>query len=158
MQIQTLMPALLPNPKPEKPGKFDGIEFKRWQQKMLFYLTTLHLAKLLQEDPSEPRTDRDSVLTVDAWTQGDFLYQNYILNVLDDSLYNIYSPIQTTKKLWTSLDKKYKTEDAATKKFVVGRFLEYKTVDNKTIISQVQEFQLILHGMKAEGMILPETF
>ena len=31
-------------------------------------------------------------------------------------------------------------------------------VDNKTVISQVQEFQLILHEIEAEGMILPETF
>ena len=70
MPLQALMPTPLPNPKPEKPGKFDGTEFKRWQQKILFYLTTLHLAKFLQEDPPESGTDRDSVLTVDAWTQG----------------------------------------------------------------------------------------
>ena len=31
-------------------------------------------------------------------------------------------------------------------------------VDNKTVISQVQEFQLILHEIEAEGMILLETF
>ena len=31
-------------------------------------------------------------------------------------------------------------------------------VDNKTMISQVQEFQLILHEIEAEGMILSETF
>ena len=108
MQIQTLMPVPLPNPKPEKPEKFDGTEFKMWQQKMLFYLTTLHLTKFLQEDPPEPGTDRDSVLAVDAWMQGDFLCWNYILDGLDDSLYNVYSPITTTKKLWASLDKKYK--------------------------------------------------
>ena len=66
MQIQDLMRTPVPNPKPEKPKKFDGIEFKRWQQKMLFYLTTLHLAKFLQEDPPEPGTNRDSVLAVDA--------------------------------------------------------------------------------------------
>jgi len=38
-----------------------------------FYLTTLHLAKFLQEDLPEFGTDRDSVLAVDAWTQGDFI-------------------------------------------------------------------------------------
>ena len=31
-------------------------------------------------------------------------------------------------------------------------------VDNKTVISQVQEFQLNLHEIEAEGMNLPETF
>ena len=69
-----------------------------------------------------------------------------------------YSPITTTKKLWASLNKKYKTEDAGTEKFIVGQFLEYKMVDSKTIISQVQEFQLILQEIETEGMILPETF
>ena len=74
------------------------------------------------------------------------------------TLLQCHSPITTTKKLWASLDKKYKIEDAGTKKFIVGRFLEYKMVDNKTVISQVQEFQLIFHEIEAEGMILPETF
>ena len=28
-----------------KPEKFGGTNFKRWQQKMIFYLTTLNLAR-----------------------------------------------------------------------------------------------------------------
>ena len=36
----------------EKPEKVNGTDFKRWQQKTLFYLTTLSLAKFLREDPS----------------------------------------------------------------------------------------------------------
>ncbi|KAL4362571.1 hypothetical protein GQ457_04G030970 [Hibiscus cannabinus] len=35
----------------EKPSKFTGQNFKTWQQKMLFYLTMLNLAKYLSEDP-----------------------------------------------------------------------------------------------------------
>ncbi|KAK3027428.1 hypothetical protein RJ639_042068 [Escallonia herrerae] len=31
-------------------------------------------------------------------------------------------------------------------------------VDSKTVISQVQEFQLILHDIHAEGMVLGESF
>ena len=27
----------------KKPSKFSGVDFKRWQQKMFFYLTTLSL-------------------------------------------------------------------------------------------------------------------
>ena len=32
----------------EKPEKFNRTDFKRWQQKMLFYLTTLSLTKFLK--------------------------------------------------------------------------------------------------------------
>ena len=44
------------------------------------------------------------------------------------------------------------------KKFVASRFLDYKMVDSKTIISQVQDLQVILHEIHAEGMVLSESF
>ena len=56
------------------------------------------------------------------------------------------------------MDKKYKTEDAGLKKFVVGKFLDYKMLDSKTMISQVQDLQVILHDIHAEGMSLSESF
>ena len=62
-----------------------------------------------------------------------------MLNSLIDLQYNVYSMKKSAKELWESPDKKYKTEDAGTKKFVVGRFLNYKMADSKTVVSQVQE-------------------
>ena len=59
------------------------------------------------------------------------------MNGLANFLYNIYSNKKTAKKLWESLDRKYKTEDVGAKKFIVGRFLDYKMVDSKTVVSQV---------------------
>ena len=44
------------------------------------------------------------------------------------------------------------------KKFVVGRFLDYKMADYKTIISQVQDLQVILHEIHAGVMVLNESF
>ena len=40
----------------------------------------------------------------------------------------------------------------------MGHFLDYKMVDSKTVVSQVQELQVILHEIHAEGMMLSETF
>ncbi|XP_057497413.1 uncharacterized protein LOC130782145, partial [Actinidia eriantha] len=130
-------------------------------QKMLFYLTTLSLARFPKEDApvvSEGETNREVITARDAWGHAEFLCRNYVLNGLDNTLYNVYCAKQTAKELWESLEKKYKTEDAGVKKFVVGRFLEYMMVDAKTVISQVQEFQVILHEIHAEGMQLSETF
>ena len=164
-------PTVLPPPTPimapmtvshgEKPEKFNGTEFKRWQQKMLFYLTTLNLARFLQEDApalKEDETDRQVVAAVEAWKHSDFLCRNYLLNGLDNTLYNVYCAFNIARELWESLDKKYKTEDAGLKKFVVGKFLDYKMLDSKTVISQVQDLQVILHDIHAEGMSLNESF
>ncbi|KAL0366534.1 UNVERIFIED_CONTAM: hypothetical protein Sradi_3543500 [Sesamum radiatum] len=137
----------------ERPEKFSGTEFKRWHQKMLFYLTTLNLARFLSEEApvvSEGETDTQKR---QLWMHG-----NYILNGLSDTLYNVYSSAKTARALWESLEKKYKTEDAGLKKFIVGKFLEFKMVDSKTVMNQVQEFQMILHDLHAEGMTLSESF
>ena len=155
-----LNPTTFVTPINEKPEKFNGVDFKRWQQKMLFYLTTLNLVKVLKED--EPKSkegdDMQVIAAIDAWKQSDFLCKNYILNGLENTLYNVYSPIPTAKEIWKFLEKKYKTEDAGLKKFVVDRFLEYKMVDSKTVMSQVQELQIILHEIHAEKMVLSESF
>lgn len=45
--IVALASAVVPLNHSEKPEKFNGTESRRWQQKMLFYLTTLHLARFL---------------------------------------------------------------------------------------------------------------
>ena len=86
----------------EKPKKFNRTEFKRWQQKMLFYLTTLNLARFLQEDAptlKENETDRQVVVAVEVWKHADFLCRNYLLNGLDNTLYNAYCTFNHYKKL-----------------------------------------------------------
>ncbi|KAL0301831.1 UNVERIFIED_CONTAM: hypothetical protein Sradi_6459900 [Sesamum radiatum] len=128
---------------------------------MLFYLTTLNLARFLSEEApvmSEGESDTQKRAAIDAWGHGDFLCRNYILNGLSDRLYNMYSSATTARALWESLEKKYKTEDAGLKKFIVGKFLEFKMVDSKMVMNQVQEFQMILHDLHAEGMKLSESF
>ncbi|KAL6571878.1 hypothetical protein OROHE_002747 [Orobanche hederae] len=145
----------------EKPEKFAGADFKRWQQKMLFYLTILGIAVYLKDDPpmvSEMETDRTKHFSYDQWCNGDFMCRNTFLNGLIDSLYNVYSQIKTYKELWNSLEKKYKTDDVGAKKFVIGRYLDFQMTDFKTVIEQVQQFQLIVHAINAEGMMLPELF
>ncbi|KZV19604.1 hypothetical protein F511_10507 [Dorcoceras hygrometricum] len=111
---------------------------------MLFYLTTLNLAMFLAEEVltlKEGELNAESVSAVEAWNHSDFLYRNYVLNGLADALYNIFCE-NTAKELWESLDRKYKIEDAGAKKFLVGRFLDFKMLDSKPVISQVQEFNL----------------
>ncbi|KAL5563278.1 hypothetical protein UlMin_033025 [Ulmus minor] len=145
----------------ERPEKFSGLNFKRWQQKMLFYLITLNLARFLTKNApvlKDDEQDIQAVSAVDAWKHSEFLCRNYVLNGLTDSLYNVYRDKKTAKELWEFLDRKYKSKDARSKKFVVGRFLDYKMVDSKSVISQVQEIQVILHEIHAEEMNLSETF
>ena len=44
------------------------------------------------------------------------------------------------------------------KKFIAGKFLDFKMVDAKTVISQIQELQVIIHALHDERMTLSESF
>ncbi|GKA86569.1 pol polyprotein [Tanacetum coccineum] len=116
----------------EKLEKFNYQNFKRWQQKMFFYLTTLGLERFLKETipqvepPAEGQSSNQQA--VKAWKHSEFLCRNYVLNGLVDSLYNMYCKTMTAKEVWESLDAK------------------------------VQDLQVLLHDIHAEGMTLSETF
>ncbi|GJU03186.1 phloem protein 2-like protein [Tanacetum coccineum] len=87
------------------------------------------------EPPKEGQlSNAQAVQAVKAWKHSDFLWHNYVLNGLVDSLYNVYYKTMTAKELWEALERKYKNEDVGTKKFVVAQFLDYKMVDSKNVI------------------------
>ncbi|KAL2471234.1 Uncharacterized protein Adt_39370 [Abeliophyllum distichum] len=76
----------------EKPEKFNGLNFKRWRQEMLFYLTTLNLTRFLTEGApklNKGEGDIQTVSAVEAWKHSDFLCRN-----------NVYSLMKTAKELW----------------------------------------------------------
>ena len=124
-----------------KPSKFTGLHFKRWRQKILFFLTTKKLASFcttvkptLLEEPTIAHTKASQ-----TWIENDFLAKNYILNGLSDDLYDYYSDYDTAKDLWETLQKKYDTEEAGAKKFAVSRYLKYQIVDDKSVEAQSHE-------------------
>ncbi|XP_070010787.1 uncharacterized protein [Nicotiana sylvestris] len=128
---------------------------------MFFYLTTLSLQHFISEDIpvlGEETPDNERFVVTEAWKHSDFLCKNNILNCLEDGLYNVCSVMETSKELWNALEKKYKTEDAGLKKFVAAKFLDFKMVDSKFVITQVQELQVIVHDLLAEGMVINEAF
>ena len=73
-----MMPTIVPisvSPR-EKPEKFNGLNFKKWQHKMLFYLTTLNLARFLTKDA--PKLKDDSTISKSSmmWMLGNILTFN----------------------------------------------------------------------------------
>lgn len=64
------------NPSSEKVERFNGIDIKCWQQKMLFYLTTMNLENIVKEDVPKTNGDaplKESLMTVETWKHSDFL-------------------------------------------------------------------------------------
>lgn len=45
--------------------------------------------------------------------------------------------MKTSKELWDTLEKKEKPENAKMKKFIIAKFLDFKMVDGKVVVTQV---------------------
>ncbi|KAM6570522.1 hypothetical protein CsatB_018507 [Cannabis sativa] len=151
-----------------KPFRFEGLHFKRWKQKMLFYLTMKKVAFVLtalKPVVSEASTDKDKEAErekqqkdLDSWVENDFPCKNFILNGLSDDLYDYYNSDKSANEIWDALQKKYDTEEAGTKKYAVSRYLKYQMVDDKPVEAQSHELQKIAHEIISEGMTLDEQF
>ncbi|XP_071729060.1 uncharacterized protein [Rutidosis leptorrhynchoides] len=147
-----------------KPFQFEGIHFKRWKQKMLFFLTMKKVNSVLTtEKPNvnevADQVDEEQAKALKTWEDNNYLCKNYILNGLSNDLYDYYNSDDfDAKKLWEALQKKYDTEEAGAKKYVVSRYLKFSMTDDKSVETQSHELQKIAHEIISEGMSLDEKF
>ncbi|GKA36054.1 hypothetical protein Tco_0722545 [Tanacetum coccineum] len=111
----------------EKLEKFKGSNFHRWQQKMLFYLTSLHVSYVrTNSEPTDPYlVDGENVPT--EAQMADYEKAESFIN-------------------------KYRTQVACSKKFAVEKSLNFKMNDAKPVVKQVKELQIIVHEMEVEGI------
>ena len=147
-----------------KPFRLEGSHFKRWKQKMMFFLTVkklffvlINIRPTIRENAADAQKD-ELTKEINSWNETDFVCKNYILNGLCDNLYVYYNMENSAKDLWDALQKKYDTKETGAKKYVVSRYLKYQMVDDKSIEMQSHEIQKIVHEIISNGMTLDEQF
>ncbi|GKC87283.1 hypothetical protein Tco_1147932, partial [Tanacetum coccineum] len=109
----------------DKLAKFEGHDFRRWQKKMHFLLTTLKVVYVLST-PSPEWSENETLETTRKrmkWENEDYICRGHILNGMSDSLFDIYQNAESTKTLWESLESKYMAKDASATKFLVSSFM-----------------------------------
>ncbi|GKB63761.1 zinc finger, CCHC-type containing protein [Tanacetum coccineum] len=150
-----------------KLDKFEGHDFRLWQKKMHFLLTTLKVVYVLTTLMTELLED-DTVEVIkrrSKWENDDYICRGHILNGMSDPLFDIYQNVESAKKLWDSLEYKCMAEDASSKKFLVDAitwwidsgatthvckdrcwFKTYEPVEDGFVLYMVIEHSLPIHG------------
>ncbi|GJX45341.1 zinc finger, CCHC-type containing protein [Tanacetum coccineum] len=143
-----------------KLDKFEGHDFRRWQKKMHFLLTTLKVVYVLTTPMPELMEDAtvEAIRIRAKWENDDYICRGHILNGMSDSLFDVYTNVESAKELWDSLESKYMAEDSSSKKFLVSNFNNYKMVDSRPVMEQYNELLRILgqytqHGLKMDESI-----
>ncbi|XP_023749432.1 uncharacterized protein LOC111897715 [Lactuca sativa] len=155
-----------------KLDQFDGQNYTRWAEKVKFMLHVLKLSFVLDpklapipDDPIPKEGESvDPAVIIELEKQrilhreSEELCVVHIKNSLSDRLYDLYSPIKDPKELWSALELKYKAHEEGTNKYLVSKYLEFHMVDDKPIMEQVHELQVMVNKLNALSISLPELF
>ncbi|OMO79433.1 Zinc finger, CCHC-type [Corchorus olitorius] len=145
--------------------RFNGTNYKRWKQKTFFYLTLLNVAYILVEKcpkkkDTEDMTDEEKAeheTTVKKWEKDHNYCRNYLLNCLSDNLYDYYDQAHSSaKKIWKSLQQKYDTEEAGSKKYACSHYFRFQMVEIKFVTEQAHDLQMLANDVRHEGIKVDE--
>ncbi|KAK9053523.1 hypothetical protein SSX86_024597 [Deinandra increscens subsp. villosa] len=142
-----------------KLAKFEGTDFRRWQKKMQFLLTTLKVVYVLTTPvPEEVENETlEQTRRRNKFWNDDFICRGTILNGMSDTLFDIYQNVESAKELWDTLQAKYMAEDSSSKKFLVSDFMLYKMVDGRSVMEQYNECLSILGRFEQHGLKMDES-
>ena len=64
----------------------------------------------------------------------------------------------SAKELWEALDRKYAESDAGRELYVNDQYHEYKMVDDRPVVEQAHEIQLLVGELAHFDIVLPDKF
>ncbi|KAJ9545520.1 hypothetical protein OSB04_025227 [Centaurea solstitialis] len=155
-----------------KLDSFDGSNYTRWADKVKFMLMVLNLAYVmdvnLEPIPENPIPEAgkqpDQTIIADLekkrllQKEAENLACGHIKNALSDRLYDLYAPITCPRELWKALEHKYKAQEEGTNKYLVSKYLRFQMVDDKPILEQIHELQVLVNKMNSLSITIPEIF
>ncbi|CAM8910722.1 unnamed protein product [Rhodiola kirilowii] len=139
--------------------KFEGVNFRRWQKKMHFLLTSLKVVHVLST-PVPVADDNgliDAIRKRSKLENDDYICRGHILNGIADNLFDVYQNVESAKELWDALEAKYMREDASSKKFLVSNFNSYKMADTRPVPEQFNELARILGQFAQYNMKMDDS-
>lgn len=134
-------------------SRFDGKSYLRWASQMELFLKQLNLSYvLLKPSQADDAAEKN-------WLKDDYICYTHLLNSLSDHLHRQYSKrFKHAKELWEELKWVYQCEESNSKRSQVRKYIEFKMVEERPVLDQVQDFNKIADSIVSAGMFLDETF
>ncbi|GJW14221.1 zinc finger, CCHC-type containing protein [Tanacetum coccineum] len=136
-----------------KLDKFEGVDFRRWQKKMRFLLSSMSVVYVLTTPIPEDGDDAtvEQLRKKAKWDNDDSVCRGLILNGMSDFLFDIYQNVESSKELWDSLEAKYMTEDASNFKHTLKHLKEELTLVELGSHMRIEESLRVKDSDKPKG-------
>ncbi|XP_016496225.1 uncharacterized protein LOC107815212 [Nicotiana tabacum] len=143
----------------------DGNNYKRWSQIFLIFFEQLEVDYVLFNDPPADIVADNSnfanIVVADDATKKKFEKDNkavrgHLLSHMTSPLFDLFINYKSAKVTWDSLEKKYGADDAGKNKYVVGKWIKFQMVEDKPIMEQVHEYEILIADVLNEGMEMCE--
>ncbi|KAL0367431.1 UNVERIFIED_CONTAM: hypothetical protein Sradi_3633200 [Sesamum radiatum] len=152
----------------------DGMNFKCWSQKLLIFFEQLDVDYVLFTYPpeiphqtsdasiaimtaSQNGTDRPNVDLKVKYEKDNKTVKGHLLNHMNNTLFDLFINQKSAKEIWNTLETRYRGDDAGRKKYVVGKWLQFRMTNDKQIIDQVHEYENLVANVLSEGMKMCDT-
>ena len=140
-----------------KPPPFDGSNYKRWQERLILWLTLSRVIHVKEGKPEQFSPEEGS-----AFDEADILFRGLIISVLGDNLVDSYIRLPTGKALWDALEAQYGVSDAGSELYIMEQFLEYRMVEDRSVVEQAHEIHTLAKDLKncskESPCVLPNKF
>jgi hypothetical protein len=137
-----------------KPNVFYGSNYKRWCQRCILWMTSMHCFFVVEPRVVGPHTPEEDNAFLDA----DVRFRARLLSVLGDTIVVAYVPLQSGKEMWDALKQRYGVSEAGSELYVMDQFHDYRMVDDRSVVEQAHEIQALVKDLEVHGCELPDKF
>nr|CAE03674.1 OSJNBa0042N22.18 [Oryza sativa Japonica Group]CAE76045.1 B1248C03.4 [Oryza sativa Japonica Group] len=88
----------------------------------------------------------------------DCLFRGALINVLADNIVDMYMHMPLGKDMWDALEAKFGVSDASSELYVMEQFFDYKMVDDRSVVEQAHEIQMLAKELENNNCELPDKF
>ena len=140
-----------------KPPPFDGSNYKRWRERLILWLTISRVIHVKEGKPEQFTLEEGS-----AFNEADTLFRGLVISVLGENLVDSYVRLPTGKALWDALEAQYGVSDAGSELYVMEQFLDYRMVEDRSVVEQAHEIHTLAKDIKScskgSPCVLPDKF
>jgi hypothetical protein len=113
-----------------RPEKFSSEHFKRWQTRVILWLSAMNVLWVSKGKPKGSLT---------SFIEANTLFVGVVIGTLVDRLQDVYLHHTDAKKLWDALEADYGGTDVGAELHIMEQYHDYKMTDGKSVVVQAHE-------------------